>query len=130
MKAVVVKTTNEVSIEELSEPLHMSTRPILGGLIEVVKPARLSRSYVMLVNESGLLQDLDLNPIGCWLYATEAHGAPIVGNIIIMKEVVINRWGERDLWGLTDQEAKKFKDIFDELIYRNQLEEDEDAEEA
>ena len=85
MKAVVVKTTNEVTIEDLGEPLHMHTQPILGGMIETVHPMRLKRPYLMLVNESGLLMDLDINPLGCYLYGTDTHGAPIVGNIIIMK---------------------------------------------
>lgn len=131
MKAVVVKTTNEVSIEELGKPLHMHTQPILGGMIEVVHPMRLPRSYVMLVNESGLLLYLDLNVVGCILYGTDAHGAPIVGNIIIMKEAVVNELGEHDIVGLTDAEAKHFTDLFNEMIYRAELrEEDEDAEEA
>ncbi len=128
MKAVVVRTTNEVSIEDLGEPLHMHTQPILGGMIETVHPMRLKRPYLMLVNDSGLLRDLNINPLGCYLYGTDKRGSSIVGNIIIMKEVLINRWGERDICGLTDQEAQGLKNLFDDLIYKFQIEEDNENE--
>lgn len=60
----------------------------------------------MLVNESGLLLGLDKNRVGCYLYGTDIHGAPIVGNVIIMKEAVVNELGERDIVGLSDREAR------------------------
>ena len=111
MKAVLITTTGEVTIEELGEPLHQYTRPILGGLIEVVHPIRLMQPYVMLVNESGLLQDLDINTVGSYLYGTDMHGVPIVGNVLIMKEAVVNSLGEHDIIGLTNTEAEIIKTV-------------------
>lgn len=106
MKAILVTPSGSVTIEELGEPLHQYTRPILGGLIEVVHPARLKPPFVMLVNETGIMQDLDLNTVGSWLYGTDQHGAPIVGNILIMKEAVVNKLGEHDIVGLSPEETK------------------------
>ena len=106
MKAILVTPAGSVTIEELGEPLHQYTRPVLGGLIEVVHPARLKPPFVMLVNETGLMQDLDLNTVGSWLYGTDQHGAPIVGNILIMKEAVVNRLGEHDIVGLSPRRNK------------------------
>ena len=106
MKAVVIRTNGIITVEMLREPLHEDTRHILGGFIEVVRARRLKDPYRMLVNESGLLLGLDENRVGCYLYGTDIHGAPIVGNIIIMKEAVVNDLGERDIVGLADREVK------------------------
>lgn len=106
MKAVVIRTNGIITVEKLREPLHEDTRRILGGLCEVVHARRLKDPYRMLVNESGLLLGLDKNRVGCYLYGTDIHGAPIVGNVIIMKEAVVNELGERDIVGLSDREAR------------------------
>lgn len=115
MKAVLITTTGEVTIEELGEPLHQYTRPILGGLVEVVHPIRLKRPYDMLVNESGLLQDLDLNTVGSFLYGTDTHDAPIGGNVLIMKEAVVNSLGEHNIVGMNRFEAQYYKMVMTDL---------------
>lgn len=103
MKAIVITMKNQIYTVDVTDPLHKTARPILGGLIEHVNPMRLKRPYCMLVNESGLLLDLDLNTIGSWLYGTDRHGQPIVGNVMIMKDGR-NEYGEGDIFGLDDQE--------------------------
>lgn len=57
------------------------------GHIEVVYPEKLPKSFLMLVNEEGLLYNMDLNPAACWLYGSEKHGAPIVGPAVICKQI-------------------------------------------
>ncbi len=115
MYAVVIKTNGEITVEDLKEPLHEATRTILGGLIEVVRPHLLKAPYLMLVNETGLMQELPINLIGCYLYGTPIHGNPIVGNIIIMKEAVVNHYGEHDIVGLQYPEALRIRRIMQEL---------------
>ena len=127
MYAVVIRTNGEITVEDLKEPLHKATRPILGGLIEVVRPYLLPHPYRMLVNESALLLELPINLIGSYLYGSAFHGNPIVGNIIIMKEAVINEWGEHDIVGLEEQEAHNICNYFKE-IYVRLTEEDEEEE--
>lgn len=57
------------------------------GYIEVVYPEKLPKPFLMLVNEEGLLRNMDLNPAACWLYGSEKHGAPIVGPAVICKQI-------------------------------------------
>lgn len=56
--------------------------------IEIVHPRRLPEGFVMVVDEMGLMKDnAVLNPVGSWFYETDKHGDPIVGNVLIMKEI-------------------------------------------
>ncbi len=87
MKALKISTNLEIEAVELSEPLYKSIRNELGGYLEVVRPMKLVRPFCMIVDEEGLLKNLPLNPLGCWLYGTEEHLQPIVGDIIIMAEM-------------------------------------------
>lgn len=44
-----------------------------------------SKCVAMLVDEEFLLKnELQLNPIGCYLYETDKHGSPIMGNILFV----------------------------------------------
>lgn len=86
MNGIVVTTKGEIYHREFQEPLHRSAGEVVGGHIEFVRPSRLGKPYCMIVNEEFLLQGLPVNPVGCYLYATDEHGHPICGNIIIMKE--------------------------------------------
>lgn len=105
MKAIVITTDNKASVREFSEsqPLFRETQPILDGYMEHVHPRRLPHPYCMLVNDEGLLRELPPNPMGCLLYETDNHGAPIVGNLILMKDGY--RGGEPDILGLTDDDV-------------------------
>ena len=78
--------------------------------IEVVRHMRLPEGIVMVVDEEGLLKDNIMNPVGCWFYETDKHGDPIVGNIMILKEVEGPEGLEFD--GLTDDEVNM---VFDKI---------------
>ena len=60
----------------------------LGHTTEIKRKA--SKCVAMLVDEEFLLKkfllknELQLNPIGCYLYETDKHGSPIMGNILFV----------------------------------------------
>lgn len=85
-KGLVITPDNEIFIQEFDRPLFESVGKAVGGWIELVHPVYLDAPYVMIVNEEGLLKGLPVNIVGSCLYGTFVHGAPIVGNIVIMCE--------------------------------------------
>ena len=103
-KGVLIKSDLTVQPIELAEPLHRSLAAAVGGLFEIVRPINLKQPYVFVSNEESLILDLPINEVGCYLYGTYAHGHPIAGNIVIMKEGVVNDDGEWDLISLNDHE--------------------------
>lgn len=108
MKGLIITTNNTMRIAEFSQPAYKSIGEVVGGFIEIVHPQRLDRPYCMVVNEDGPFRCLPLNLYGSYLYGTEAHGNPIVGNIVILKEGFVN--DEPDLIGLSDEECSTFAD--------------------
>lgn len=82
----------------------------IGGWMEIVRPRLLPGDCVMVVDEEGLLKGKPLNPVGCWFYESEKHGAPIVGTVLIMKEVFGDDGAE--LSGMDDDEVNK---VFDSI---------------
>ena len=113
MKAVTVTTDDAIDIIEVKEngsPLYKQMSEAVGGYYENVYPRRFQGEYqdfVMVVNEEGLIKGLPLNRTGCFLYGTDIHGSPIVGNVIILKKGYFE--GEPDIVALTDEEAEKVK---------------------
>lgn len=105
MKGLVITTKCEMRVQEFAEPAYKSIGEAVGGWIEIVHPVRLGRPYCMVVNEEGLLRNLSMNIFGSFLYRTDIHGSPIVGDIVLLKEG-INSDGEYDLLGLTDQDIE------------------------
>lgn len=103
MKGIVITTKYEMRVQEFSEPAYKSIGEAVGGWIEIVHPMRLGRPYCMVVNEEGLLRNLPMNVLGSFLYGTDTHGSPIVGDIVLLREG-INSDGEYDLLGLTEQD--------------------------
>ena len=122
-KGVFVTTDNEVTVKDFSRPLHLSLGESVGGYIEIVHPVGLKGDYIMIVNEEGLLEELDQNIVGSALYGTQFHGQPIVGNIVLMKQ----GWyeGEPDVVGLTDAEAEELRAMCEMLL--SPLKEKEDG---
>ena len=110
MIALVVNTKNEIRRVEYDPPHYEVIREAVGGYYELVRPRGLQEPYCMMVNEEGLLLGLPLNPLGCYLYGTMVHGAPIVGNIMILK--LGGYAGEPDVVGMTDDEAQRLGDQF------------------
>lgn len=117
MKAITISTDNEIKkieVEQNGKPLYKLMREAVGGLYENVYPKRLPQGYVMIVNEEGLILGLDRNAIGSYLYETDKHGSPIVGNIIFLKLGVYEN--ERDVVGLSDEEADELMTFLEETF--------------
>lgn len=110
MKGIVITTKNEMRVQEFSEPAHKSIGDAVGGWIEIVCPVRLKRPYCMIVNEEGVLLNLPINSFGSFLYGTDYHGDPMLGDIVLLKEG-INSDGERDILGLDEQDIKYLCDM-------------------
>lgn len=111
MKGLIITTDNIIRTKDFSEPAYKSVGKAVGGYIEIVHPKRLTSPYCMVVNEEGLLQHLPLNLHGSYLYCTDQHGSPIVGDIVILKE----EYGDMgvDLAGLTDEECVTLAERFE-----------------
>jgi hypothetical protein len=108
MKGLIITTRNTMRIAGFDRPAYKSVGKAVDGYIEIVHPRRLEFPYCMIVNEEGLLRSLPHNLYGSYLYGTEVHGNPIVGDIVILKEGFVN--GEPDLVGLSDEECSTFAD--------------------
>lgn len=109
-KVIALTTSGNIAILEPEQDEDGSTlgalQRIVGGYIEVAVPKNLRCPYLIICDEDGVLKGLDVNVIGTLLY-----GAPIVGDIVIMKSGVRN--GEPDIVGMNDEEAT---DLVNELI--------------
>ena len=109
-KVIALSTSGSVAILKLRQDEAGSTlgamQRAIGGYIEVVRPKNLRSPYLIVCDEDGVIKNLEVNVVGTLLY-----GAPIVGDIIIMKSGVRN--GEPDIVGMGDEEAT---DLANELI--------------
>lgn len=113
MTALVVTTKNEMHRVAYEAPHYEVIQEAVGGRYELVRPQGLREPYCMMVNEEGLLLDLPLNPLGCYLYGSLIHGASIVGDIVILK--LGYHAGEPDAVGITDEEARQLGEQFRRL---------------
>lgn len=109
MKGVVFTTDEKMYVKDFGEPLYQTLGKEVDGWIEVVHARGLPAPFCFVVNEEGLLKKLPMNTIGSVWYQTRAHGWPIVGNIVVMKDGFTN--GEPDIVGLTDEEVQKIMEI-------------------
>lgn len=73
------------------------------GFPEFVHPKRLPHPFAIAVDEIGLYKDLPMNLIGSWLYQTDIHGHPIVGDLLILKDVMTG--SGPDISGLDDADV-------------------------
>ena len=117
MKGLVISTENKMSVREFTEPRYKSIGEAVGGFIEIVHPRRLDSPYCMVVNEEGLLIGLPLNAYGSYLYCSDQHGSPIVGDIVILKEDFVR--GARDFVGLEDTEIQTIANNIIKLTHGN-----------
>ena len=111
MTEIVITHDGKIYTKDFQEPLHRSLGEAVGGSIEFVRTRRLGRPYCMIVNEIFIYLDLPINPVGCYYYATERHGHPICGDIVIMKEQ------EDELVDLDPDEAESVRSIM-EFTYK------------
>ena len=130
MKIIKVTTENKISIHEYPEGdfyvRHNTLCSLIGPeceLYQQVRPRRLytemgcpseiGKAVSMLVDESGLLKDLDLNAVGSWLYETDKHMSPIVGNILFIGEHLVSDGIE--FCGIPDAEFRRLYPILEDL---------------
>lgn len=123
MKIIRITTDNEISVHEFPEGNYREQNKALKSLIgpecemlEHVMPKRLYNAFGasntvkkeagscanMLVDEEGHYHDLPVNMVGSWLYGTDEHGYPILGNILIAGEY-LNGMGI-DFSGLSEEQ--------------------------
>jgi len=89
-KIVKVPVFGDVEILDAPEDFDYKwlAKQIGCDWIEVVRPRdRLAEGLIMIVDEEGLLKENVINIAGSWLYGTDLHGQPIVGDMLIIKEV-------------------------------------------
>lgn len=118
MKVIVISTNGIITQREVlanGKPLYDIVRANVDGYMENVHPRRLPRGLIMVVNEEGLCNGLPVNPIASYLYQTDIHGQPIVGNVVIVKEGIFE--DERDIVGIPDDEANSIMGKLLKIIF-------------
>jgi hypothetical protein len=109
---VTVKTNGDYEIVR-AEPSLKSLQTAVGGYIEIVRSKNLPDKMVMVVNEEGRLKNLKYNAFGCYIYGTEKHGNPIVGDIVFCR-LDMTEDGQ-DLFALTDYNERELSEIYREF---------------
>lgn len=125
MKLIKISTDLELTVHEFPTGTHTEQNHVLRELIgnnceiyEHVMPERLYTSLKMknhptkipgqcvsmLIDEESLLKDNTVNLIGSYLYKTDEHYVPIMGNILFVGE----EWGFDgiDFCGIEDETFK------------------------
>ena len=102
MQIIKISTGCDISLHEFSDDMG-TLRALIGPectIAEHVRPMRLytalgggaectrnqGEAVAMLVDEEGYYHDLPVNPIASWLYETDKHGYPILGDVLIIGE--------------------------------------------
>lgn len=137
MKIIKISTDLEMTIHEFPTGTHGEQNDYLRGLIgencelyEHVMPARLytelhhqnrptkvkGQCVSMLIDEEGLVKEgMKPNLIGSYIYETEKHGYPIMGNILFVGE----EWtGDGiDFCGIEESVFKKLELQLNNMIF-------------
>lgn len=108
MKAILITTNNEVTIDDFT--FEQMQKQFKSGYAEAVRPKRLNRKYFMVVDDEGLLNGSPINQVGCYLYATDEHGSPIVGDIFLCANI------GTDFGSLSDNDAEDLKVFLENII--------------
>lgn len=89
-KIIRVTTDNNLEIYDFFEGTVQEQNEYLCKLIgngcscyELVHARRFCYG-VMLVDDEGALKENEYNPIGSYLYGTDIHGSPIMGNVLLV----------------------------------------------
>ena len=135
MKIIKVSTDLELSVHEFPDGNYTQQSGTLQTLIgndcsiyEHVMPKRLyselnmtarltqipGQCVSMLVDEEGRMKENELNPIGSYLYKTDEHGCPIMGNILFVGE----KWNRDgiDFCGIEDNVFKVLEQELNHMI--------------
>ena len=136
MNLIKISTNLELSVHEFPSGSHEEQNQFLKELIgnncriyEHAMPVRLytdlkmlnhptkipGQCVSMLVDEEGGLKENVPNLIGCYLYMTEQHGCPIMGNILFAGE----EWGRDgiDFCGIEDSVFELLELELNNLIF-------------
>ena len=136
MKLIKISTDLELSVHEFPDGIHEEQNQFLRELIgndcriyEHVMPDRLytelhmfdrpskipGQCVSMLIDEEGRLKENVPNLIGSYLYRTEQHGCPIMGNILFVGE----EWGGDgiDFCGIEDSVFELLELELNNLIF-------------
>ncbi len=125
-RGLVVTADKRMYAKGFGKPLYETIGEVVGEWIEIVKPMNLEPPYMIIVNEMGQLLKLKENEVGSWLYGKQLHGTPIVGNLVIMKEVYTDEGP--DIGGLTDKEMENLASRYQMLFDLTWMAEKEDVE--
>ena len=102
MQIIKISAGGDISLHEFSDDIG-TLRALIGpecNTAEHVRPMRLytvlgggavctwnqGEAVAMLVDEEGYYHDLPVNFIASWLYETDKHGYPILGDVLIIGE--------------------------------------------
>ena len=123
MKIIKITTENKITALDYPEgsfsQQNHKFRELIGPkcfMYEHVRPKRLYRelrgsaqpgrkegsAVSMLIDEEGHYNDLDFNTVGSWLYESDKHGHPILGDILIIGEYLSR--GGIAFSGLSDEQ--------------------------
>ena len=108
----------DVLKEDVNDVIHAA---LGGSFYEIVRLHNMSHKFLMMVDDEGLLKNLQLNPVASELYGIRIHGCPIVGNAVIMREDFVD--GEPDIVGLTDDDLAEFIHKLRGLVVLTEVEE-------
>lgn len=103
MKMIKITTENQLSVIDFPEGgIREQNKTLVSHigpkceLLEHVMPKRLytelhasrerGNCISMLVDEDGYYHELDMNVVASWLYESDHHGNPILGNVLIVGE--------------------------------------------
>lgn len=114
MKGMLVTADNEFAEVELLSPLSKSAVELLGGSVEHIVPPLLESPYCMIINGESAILGLPENRAGCYLYDTDEHNIPILGDIVILKDV----WtvGGIEIAGLEAADIASVTEILEEVF--------------
>ncbi|MCM1179953.1 MAG: hypothetical protein NC347_06835 [Clostridium sp.] len=136
MKLIKISTDMELTVHDFPEGDCVQQNEVLRGLIgnhcnnyEHVMPRRLYKDLgmkdhptkiqgqcvSMLVDEEGLPKENEPNLIGSYLYESEKHGNPIMGNVLFVGE----QWGKDgiDFCGIEESVFRKLELQLNNMIY-------------
>lgn len=104
---IICRTDGTVEDMTLTEKhdFHWYAEQIGTDIIQTVYARGLKKPYFFLCDEEGLFKEHPtINFLGSWLYKTQDHGQPIVGDIMIVRETMED--GEPDIGGMEPGEAE------------------------
>ena len=131
MQIIRISTDNKISVHDFPsgslQEQNQALRELIGPrceMLEHVLPKRLYTDLMvprkvmrenggfvsMLVDEDGAAHGLDINTAGSWLYETDRHGWPILGNILFTGEKLAD--GGVEFCGIS---PKRFEVLYRQL---------------